>query len=284
MQVRTLLRDGAGCSELRVSRAADVELPVRYGALSIKYVERGEERYVVNGRSRTVKAGAHLVVCSGGAGSVSIGRSVAHGLCIDVDAELINEVVHHYAASDPRVGEYALSQDFFADSRAPQGEHTSHALHQVSRGGLPHDRSVFYRLAEAVLLDRLEWQGLAQRVRAHDERTRRETLRKLLLAKEEFRMDPLKYPTARSLAAFVGCSEFHFNRAFTNTFGTSPYAYMLRTRLNEAHRLLATTDLPVSNIAMQCGFNDGATFSRAFRRCHGVAPSVIGDRARMVNR
>lgn len=284
MLLRTLLHDRDTGSELRMSRAANTELPVRYGALSIKYVLHGEERYVVNGRQRAVKAGAHLLVRAGGAGAVSIGPAVAQGLCVDLGAGLLDEVVRHHAAVDARVEHIALQQDFFHGERAPQGERITRSLLTLGSGEVPHDRSLFYGLAEAALLDQLEWHGLAQRIRAHDQRTRRETVRKLLLARQAFEADPQAFPTARGLALSVGCSEFHFSRAFAHAFGTTPYAYMLRTRLAEAHRLLACTALPVADIALRCGFNDAATFARAFRRFYGVAPSSVGDRARMVKR
>jgi AraC-like DNA-binding protein len=284
MLLRTLLHDRITGSELRISRAANTELAVSYGTLSIKYVQEGEERYVVNGRSRAVKAGTHLVVYSGGSGAVSIGPTVAQGLCVDLGAGLLEEVVRHHSSEDERMARIALQQDFFHGERSPQGERTTRLLHALSLGEVHYDRSMFFGLAEAILLDRSEWHGLALRVRSQKRSTQRETLRKLLLARQAFERGPRAFPTARSLAEAFGCTEFHFNRAFTQAFGTSPYAYMLRIRLVEAHRQLTTTALPVADIALRCGFNDAATFSRAFRRCYGVAPSTVGDRARMVKR
>jgi AraC-like DNA-binding protein len=284
MLLRTLLHDRITGSELRISRAANTELAVSYGTLSIKYVLEGEERYLVNGRTRAVKAGTHLVVGSGGPGAVSIGHTVAQGLCVDLGAGLLDEVLRHHVHVDERVERVALEQDFFRGERAPQGERTTRLLHAMSLGEVHRDRSLFYNLAEAILLDRSEWHGLALRIRAQKRSTQRETLRKLLLARQAFEVDPRSYPTARSLAEAFGCTEFHFSRAFTQAFGASPYAYMLRIRLVEAQRQLATTALPVADIALHCGFNDAATFARAFRRCYGVAPSSVGDRARMVKR
>jgi AraC-like DNA-binding protein len=133
-----------------------------------------------------------------------------------------------------------------------------------------------------VLLDRLDWHGLAQRLRARKQGTQRETVRKLLLAREAFDRDPLAFPTARGLAVAHGFSEFHFSRAFTAVFGDSPYAYMLQMRLTEACRLLEKGGQPVAEVALACGFNDAATFTRAFKRHHGRPPSSLIDRARMV--
>ncbi|MFN9323779.1 MAG: helix-turn-helix transcriptional regulator, partial [Flavobacteriales bacterium] len=76
--------------------------------------------------------------------------------------------------------------------------------------------------------------------------------------------------------------EFHFSRAFSTVFALSPYAYMLQQRLQQAHRLLVLGGRPVAEVALDSGFNDAATFSRAFKRQHGRPPSSFIDRARMV--
>jgi AraC-like DNA-binding protein len=107
-------------------------------------------------------------------------------------------------------------------------------------------------------------------------------VRKLLLARAAFDRDPLAFSTARELAVAHGFSEFHFSRAFSAVFALSPYAYMLQQRLHEAHRLLVLGGRPVAEVALDSGFNDAATFSRAFKRQHGRPPSSFIDRARMV--
>ena len=42
----------------------------------------------------------------------------------------------------------------------------------------------------------------------------------------------------------------------------------------EACRLLQQSDLTISDIALRLGFSDTSTFSQAFKRWQGVAPSV----------
>ncbi|ONM48200.1 AraC family transcriptional regulator [Nocardia donostiensis] len=54
--------------------------------------------------------------------------------------------------------------------------------------------------------------------------------------------------------------------------GESPAAYLRRLRLDEARRLLSETTSSITDIAYSAGFNDVSTFTRAFRRVHGITP------------
>lgn len=75
------------------------------------------------------------------------------------------------------------------------------------------------------------------------------------------------------IAAAGGTSAFHFSRAFRHTMGRPPYAYLLERRIAKAKPLLATSMLPLSEIARQCGFGGVSQFSRMFKRATGLSPS-----------
>jgi len=55
--------------------------------------------------------------------------------------------------------------------------------------------------------------------------------------------------------------------------GQNPNAYILQLRMNKARRLLASTQAPIGDIAMQCGFDDSAYFSRVFKQLFKTTPS-----------
>lgn len=55
--------------------------------------------------------------------------------------------------------------------------------------------------------------------------------------------------------------------------GSTPAAFIRERRLDRTRYLLENTRIPLSDIAVMCGFGELSTFSRAFRRSSGVAPS-----------
>jgi AraC family transcriptional regulator len=73
-------------------------------------------------------------------------------------------------------------------------------------------------------------------------------------------------------ARYAGLSPFHFLRLFTKVTGVTPHQYLVRTRLRRAARLLSREDLPITDVALDCGFADLSNFVRTFKRVAGMSP------------
>ncbi|MEM9068121.1 MAG: GlxA family transcriptional regulator [Myxococcota bacterium] len=82
------------------------------------------------------------------------------------------------------------------------------------------------------------------------------------------------------LAAEVGMSERHFRRLFRQQLGVAPARYVEDVRLEVARRLLETTALDLTGIAVASGLGTERSLGRVFRRRLGVAPSVYRARFR----
>jgi AraC family transcriptional regulator len=96
-------------------------------------------------------------------------------------------------------------------------------------------------------------------------------LRLVLAYIEDTLGQPIKL---RELAALAGISARHFERAFRQSTGTSPHAYVMDRRLHRARGLLINhLDLPIEQIAIRVGFSSSSHFSSAFRRQTGLTPT-----------
>ncbi len=73
-------------------------------------------------------------------------------------------------------------------------------------------------------------------------------------------------------AAAAKMSPKSFCRFFKANTGKTLVEYVHELRIGEACRLLLETDLPVSEIALECGFNNLSNFNRRFRGIKGTAP------------
>ena len=102
-----------------------------------------------------------------------------------------------------------------------------------------------------------------------------ELLRRLLRAKD--RMDGASHEEwpVRRLARVSGVSEAHFARSFKEAFGVPPHRYLLTRRLERAKALLRDTDLSITEIAFQTGWNSLGTFGRTFRDVTGESPGEL---------
>ncbi|MBM6577493.1 helix-turn-helix transcriptional regulator [Microvirga sp. SRT01] len=81
--------------------------------------------------------------------------------------------------------------------------------------------------------------------------------------------------TLDSIARACGLNRAKLTRGFRTLFNSTVATTIADRRLHGAHGLLLATDLPVSSIGYRCGYRNNASFSRAFTRRFGLAPTRL---------
>jgi len=79
--------------------------------------------------------------------------------------------------------------------------------------------------------------------------------------------------SVEELARLCNMSLSAFKRAFKKIFNDTPAQYINAERIKKAAELLKTSDLSISDIAYETGFNDPAYFARLFKHKTGFAPT-----------
>ncbi|NBJ97171.1 AraC family transcriptional regulator [bacterium 1xD8-48] len=74
------------------------------------------------------------------------------------------------------------------------------------------------------------------------------------------------------LARQVNLNGQYFCRLFKKAIGRSPMAYINEYRIRQAKRLLENTDIAVTEVCLECGFNNLGNFMHEFRRATGTTP------------
>ena len=82
----------------------------------------------------------------------------------------------------------------------------------------------------------------------------------------------------RRLANVSGVSPAHFARSFRDAFGLPPHRYLLTRRIERAKALLRDSDLSITDIAFQTGWDSLGTFGRTFRDITGESPGSLRRR------
>lgn len=78
--------------------------------------------------------------------------------------------------------------------------------------------------------------------------------------------------TLDDMSAVAGFSCKYFCKFFKDMTGTTPVNYLMAYRIERASRKLLSTDLSVTQIAFDCGFNDLSYFIRTFKAFKKVSP------------
>jgi transcriptional regulator GlxA family with amidase domain len=91
--------------------------------------------------------------------------------------------------------------------------------------------------------------------------------------KEYMHNDLSKTLHVKDLAAAARLSVSYFSRAFHHTAGEPPARYLRRCRVEQAQKMMLSTDRCLADIALDCGYTDQAHLTRTFRAFVGSSPA-----------
>ncbi|SFJ53035.1 AraC family transcriptional regulator [Bradyrhizobium sp. Gha] len=97
---------------------------------------------------------------------------------------------------------------------------------------------------------------------------------------ERLRSDCDSDVSLAALASDAGLSRFHFCRAFKESTGLSPHAWLRQQRLERAMNLLKETDAAIQSVAKELGYASQTAFAAAFKNLTGETPSDWRRRVR----
>lgn len=73
-------------------------------------------------------------------------------------------------------------------------------------------------------------------------------------------------------------SSSSFSYIFKSVTGMTLIDYINHVRITKAQSLLLSSDMPITNVAIDCGFKNLVTFDRIFKRIAGISPSAFAAR------
>jgi AraC-like DNA-binding protein len=80
------------------------------------------------------------------------------------------------------------------------------------------------------------------------------------------------------IADHAGISERHLQRLFHQSIGMSIQQFVIHSRVHAAAHQLTHSECPMSEIALDCGFNDQSAFTNTFRKVIGMTPREYRNR------
>ena len=78
--------------------------------------------------------------------------------------------------------------------------------------------------------------------------------------------------TLSKLASIAGVGKFYFCRLFKNSLGFTPYQYVLQQRVAKAKKLLTYSNIPICDVALDCGFSSQSHLAKHFRSMVKASP------------
>lgn len=91
-----------------------------------------------------------------------------------------------------------------------------------------------------------------------------------------FMEDNFRYDLSiAQLAHYTGRSLASFKRDFKKVSDLTPERWLLRRRLEEAHKMLCRGGCSVTEVSNECGFSSLSYFSRVYKDAYGVSPATV---------
>jgi AraC family transcriptional regulator len=257
-----------------------------FRSFGLKYVIENYISYKAGKKEYLLKAGDFMVnTKQPSVESVIDSRNQTKDICININNETVDEAFTIIMAKDDyRLDDY-LSKHFKSPIllEAVCSAKTAPLINE-SLQGLVRDiktsevnetlnKEWFLELVERIIYNEYGNYLSLNGLRSVKTSTKREILLRLKSGKQYIDDNFLTIQDTAEVAAACNFSEFHFFRSFKQAFAITPYQYILKKKLELAKSLLSSKEIPIKKIAAQCNFADLATFSKAFKRKYGVAPT-----------
>lgn len=250
--------------------------------VEIVYILSGSAVHTVGGREYHVKCGDITIINSG----------ITHKFTSDVNSDE-NFVTYDlmfspdfFGAEDIEMGEFeALKNNFLFHSMFPMDAGSQPDMH-ISGGGYSDYGEIFTRIYHEY--NRKE-RGFIQIIRAYIIELIIKLFRNIEQT-EEIVLPPNKLDSITNAAKYIEgnytsklsiddiasrafLSPDYFRKLFKKVTGSSVTSFQQKLRIDEACRLLSTTDVPIKDICVSIGYNDMAAFYQIFKKVTGKTPN-----------
>lgn len=132
-----------------------------------------------------------------------------------------------------------------------------------------------YDLLEKIVRNHFSTLAQVDKIKSVKKSTRVELYKRISLAKDFMSANLASKLSIDEISEVAALSPYHFFRTFKEYYQVTPLEFLTRERLKYASYLLKTTDLPVSSIASDVGFESHSSFTRLFKRNYQTSPTAL---------
>lgn len=262
--------------------------PLHTSPLTVKFTLKGEEYFATKKRSYRVTPSSYLIFNNGQKYSARI-----------QSAEEVETISVFFR---PKFAEDVLSSLVTPDDKILENEdNPPRQPVNFIEMLYPHDTVLFpfiykFRLASRVGYDDKEWfeeelymllkcmlelhrqVGLEiYKVPSVKKSTKVEVYKRLYNSREYIDNNFANDIKIEDAAKEACMSTFHFLRLFKTMFDETPYQYITRKRIEKAFDLILKTEMPITEVCFEVGFNSLSSFSWLVKQKYGMSPEAMRD-------
>lgn len=264
------------------SRTQVFEKHVPDSGLSIKLGHIGEEHFFIDGQRHSIGPNEYLLVNRHQAFDCYLkSPTPVEGFCLYLGQPVIQEAAALLLRTEESLldlpdasaeAEPSFLEKVYRTSENELGQYLEWLRPRMASGeGIDFNR-VFFDTATVLLRSHWKIQTEMQGIACSRKSTREELYRRLCIARtyifDHYRQDI----QLEELSRVAMLSKYHLLRSYKQAFNITPYQQVLEMRLAQARELVLQGG-NLENIAQDLGFSDRRSFTKAFKRAYGMAPS-----------
>jgi AraC family transcriptional regulator len=254
-----------------------------FRSFSLKYVIEECIYYRKDGKEYAVHANTYMTACKYDNVQAYNQRPIK-SICVDICPKTVAETFTILTSKNEDLDAYL--HNYFT---YPEFLESIHSVHNTSVGDkIQHlkyaiqsgttvniNKEWFLDLSERIIYQEYGNYLALRELTSVRASTKKEILQRLQEAKEYIDINFLQISEIKEIADHCRMSEYHFFRRFKEVYKKTPYQYITGQKMHLAKYLLKDTNNSVSEVALSCNFPDVFTFSKAFKKFYGIAPSLM---------
>ena len=250
-----------------------------HDSIELLYAKSGRFTVFLDGREYLFSAGDLILFCSNSIHHISSGDGAEHQYyVIKVDPTLLLELAGTMQGTAylMRFSEGGSERRCYWSAESLEGSPILQALRALiaEYASEHYARELAMKLHAAELLLAILRDGGERREagieRAGDEITGR-IYASLIYVRSHFSEDL----DVRSVAERLGISYSYFSRSFGRITGKSFKEYLTSLRMTKAYNMLLSSDMPVSEVALACGYENFSYFIAEFKKVYHITPNQL---------
>jgi AraC-like DNA-binding protein len=261
--------------------------PLHTGPLTVKFTLKGEEYFATKQRSYRVSPQSYLIFNHGQKYSARIqSETEVETISVFFRPKFAESVLNSLACSDDNILDNDSSGGqpvTFMEMLYPNDAKLMPFIYKFRMAAKANfddegwlDEEFFWLLKCLLELHRKVGEEI-YKIPAVKRSTRLEVYKKISLAKE-FIDDNFSGEMKIEDVAKAACiSPFHFLRLFKKIFDETPYQYITRLRIEKAFNLILQTDIPITEVCFEVGFNSLSSFSWLLKQKYGMSPELMRE-------
>ncbi len=269
---------------IRISEFYTLNSNLTMSDLSLKYVVKGSELYYNGKEDFRLNEQSFLIGNNQQKCEIHINSKQKDvGLCIDLDPELLKKALQSTVFPDEleesNYQNWFLTDELFMTSNKASGSFSAY-LNNIAvniQKGTYEGSYAFDEVQLEILKHLINSQfPLIQyyyRLKVVKQSTRKELLKRLMVAKNYIEDNCCNNITIQDLSKISLISEYRFFHLFKSVFRQSPYQFLLSNKMLKAKELYKSGKYKWSEIAILLGYDNISSFSKAYKKYHGVSAS-----------